>query len=659
MGPEYFQEPLRERRAPFEARELPADLDLGDALCRVGFSLRGATVVVVDPQGAESVGPKTLSGLQSAGAKALVYPHPHQSGGHLVRVNFSGKGALRRLIDIGKLKARAIASWSMAEVRHVRGFSYVIGPFNELPALEDRELSHQVMVFKGKKQLPPVPSTHESISTQGGGRYSVWNQHVFFSLTENGSAAQLGKAERYWAVENNAKNAALLPMTINVSESRNLPASEFITRLEKYLDVISSRGSQLVPTRKNLKRIVVLTHALTPGGAERQWCYLAIGLKRLGYDVKFVSYDWLEGEKAHYQKLLASHGVEVYELGRVGIGSLMRTLASDPAAHPLLVADGNPLWIRLAQLVTLLIDLRPAAILAQLDPVNVLAGIAGTMAGTSRIILSFRNVNPSNFSYLRNDWFLPAYRALIRNPSIVLSGNSRAGNEDYAKWIGVSKDRVKYITNAVSDEMIGQLGDGALSNVVGALDVSSTTPLILGVFRLSEEKRPFLFLDVCEKVKSAVPDTRVLIAGVGPMYGELTAAIQQREIGDYVSLLGRRTDVWELMRLSSLLLLTSSFEGTPNVVLEAQALGVPVVATSVGGVPDVVIDGETGFLADLDDKDALVKACVRILQDENLRTRMREAARSRIAKSFTVESMVKHYLGLLQGINSRVVVAEN
>jgi hypothetical protein len=132
----------------------------------------------------------------------------------------------------------------------------------------------------------------------------------------------------------------------------------------------------------------------------------------------------------------------------------MRALAGHPGAHSLLAPEGNPLWIRLAQLLTLLIDLRPAAILAQLDPVNVLAGLAGTMAGTSRIILSFRNVNPSNFSYLRNDWFLPTYRALIRNPSIVLSGNSRAGNEDYAKWIGVSKDRVKYITNAVSDEMM-------------------------------------------------------------------------------------------------------------------------------------------------------------------------------------------------------------
>jgi glycosyltransferase involved in cell wall biosynthesis len=168
------------------------------------------------------------------------------------------------------------------------------------------------------------------------------------------------------------------------------------------------------------------------------------------------------------------------------------------------------------------------------------------------------------------------------------------------------------------------------------------------VFRLSEEKRPLLFLDICESVKSAVPNMQVLIAGIGPMEAKLAAEIQQRGITDYVKLLGRRNDICELMRVSSLLLLTSVFEGTPNVVLEAQALGLPVVATTVGGIPDVVIDGKTGFLVNVDDPSAMVNACIRIMTDENLRIRMGEAARLRIANSFSVRAMVDDYLELLQ-----------
>ena len=97
------------------------------------------------------------------------------------------------------------------------------------------------------------------------------------------------------------------------------------------------------------------------------------------------------------------------------------------------------------------------------------------------------------------------------------------------------------------------------------------------------------------------------------------------------------------------MLLTSLFEGTPNVVMEAQALGVPVVATKVGGVPDIVVDGDTGFLADKDDETALADRCIRILLDKTLRVRMGMAAKSRMEKLFSMETMVKQYLELMQG----------
>lgn len=645
---ESFAPRFNEGQAKFDARDLPAEEEnFVEALSKAGFPLHGATVVIADPQSEDSATPETLLALWKAGAKELCCYRLNPPN---FRVTcFNAKGTLRRMFDIARLRVRAIARWSLLWSHHSKGFLYVSGPFRKLPIAADEELSHQVMMFEGWNQLPPIVSSHEDISCQGEGRYSVWNQHIFFSSLVSRKPRWRGMLRTYWAVENNARNAPLLPMSIPSTQKTRLPGSDLASRLERYMESINHRSPYQPSVGEESKRVVVLTHSLQPGGAERQWCYLAIGLKRMGYDVKFLTESWLEGEKAHYGPLLAYSGLEVCELGRVEATRLASSIALHPDAHALLTPDGSPFGIRLAQLVTLLDEFRPAAIYAQLDSINILAGVAGTIAGTPKIILSFRNVNPSNFSYLQNEWFLPCYRALIKNPSIILSGNSSVGCEDYAHWIGISPDKVNYIGNGISDELVRRVGDDVAAPITGMPDPSSSDLLILGVFRLSEEKRPLLFLDVCEKIHAIVPEVRVLIAGVGPLDAALAMAIQQRGISDYLKLLGRRDDVHQLMQVSSLLLLTSSFEGTPNVVMEAQALGVPVVATKVGGVADIVVDGETGFLADKDDEAALADRCVRILLDKTIRVRMGMAAKSRMAKLFSVETMVKQYLELIPG----------
>ena len=643
-GTEYFAHQFKAAQAQFDARELPAEGNFVEALRKAGISPSGARVVIADPQSEDSVTAEALLALQEAGARELCYGRLNPP--YFQTIWFNPKGTLRRMVDTVRLSARAIAWWSLIGTHHVTGLLYRSGPFRRLPVAPDQELSHQVMVFEGWNQLPPIFSSHETIASQGDGRFSVWNQHVFFSSLVGRKPRWLGMLRPYWAVENSVRNAPLLPMSISSAQQTNLQEVDFVSRFEKYVEVITSSTRYHPPVGDGSKRVVVLTHALHPGGAERQWCYLAIGLKRLGYDVKFVTVCWLEGEKAHYQPLLTRNGLEVYELGRVEASRLAGSIALHRDARALLTPDGSPFGVRLAQLVTLLDEFRPAALYAQLDSTNILAGVAGTIAGTPKTILSFRNVNPSNFSYLKNEWFLPSYRALIKNPSVLLSGNSRVGCDDYAQWIGVASDKVNYIGNAIHDELVPRQGTAPISGVPG---VPPASPVILGVFRLSEEKRPLLFLDVCEKIHAIVPEVRVLIVGVGPLGSEIAMSIQQRGIGDYINLLGRRDDVSELLQVSSLMLLTSLFEGTPNVVMEAQALGVPVVATKVGGVPDIVVDGDTGFLADKDDETALADRCIRILLDKTLRVRMGMAAKSRMEKLFSMETMVKQYLELMQG----------
>jgi glycosyltransferase involved in cell wall biosynthesis len=128
------------------------------------------------------------------------------------------------------------------------------------------------------------------------------------------------------------------------------------------------------------------------------------------------------------------------------------------------------------------------------------------------------------------------------------------------------------------------------------------------------------------------------LAGDGPMRDEVRALASP--LGARFTMLGARSDAATVLAAADLVLLTSRAEGTPNVLLEAQLLGVPVVATRVGGVGDAVDDGGTGILCAADDPAGLRDAVLRLLADDALRARLGAAGPAWIARRFSVEAMV-------------------
>ena len=168
-------------------------------------------------------------------------------------------------------------------------------------------------------------------------------------------------------------------------------------------------------------------------------------------------------------------------------------------------------------------------VFAQLDYSNIIAGAAGVLASVPQIVMSFRNYNPTRFSYLANDWYQPLYATLARSPRILFTGNSRASNADYAQWIGIDEHRVKLVPNALDAAKMGARDASSLQRLRQELGVTSSTPIILGVFRLSEEKRPLLFIETVAAVAAHVPGVRAFVAGVGPFEG--TDAASHRRVG--------------------------------------------------------------------------------------------------------------------------------
>jgi glycosyltransferase involved in cell wall biosynthesis len=308
--------------------------------------------------------------------------------------------------------------------------------------------------------------------------------------------------------------------------------------------------------------------------------------------------------------------------------------------------SGPATWPR--ELAHLFERLKPKVVFAQLDYGNLIAGTAGLLASVPQIVMSFRNYNPTRFSYLANDWYQPLYALLARSPRILFSGNSRASNADYAQWMGIDEHRVKLVPNAIDVSGIGNRDIASLQRLRQELGVTSRTPIILGVFRLSEEKRPLLFVEAFAAVAAELPDARAFIAGVGLFEEQIRRRVEELGLQNSLSLLGRRDDVPELMQISSVLLLTSSFEGMPNVLMEAQAVSLAVVASNVGGVPDCMIDGETGYLVAPDDIDGFARRCVELLKDDRLRSKFGASGAAYMRNSFSRRAMAERYLQILQ-----------
>lgn len=173
-------------------------------------------------------------------------------------------------------------------------------------------------------------------------------------------------------------------------------------------------------------------------------------------------------------------------------------------------------------------------------------------------------------------------------------------------------------------------------------------PVVGNVARLSEQKGHRYLLEAVPLVLERHPSARFALVGDGELRGELEALAESLGVAGHVEFLGRRDDVPELLATFDVFALPSLFEGLCLAVIEAQAAGVPVVATPVGGIRETVVDGETGLLVPPRDAAALAAAIVRLLDGPEEAARLAASARTRVGR-FSVERMVEATLSLYAG----------
>lgn len=363
-------------------------------------------------------------------------------------------------------------------------------------------------------------------------------------------------------------------------------------------------------------QIAFLTTGLDYGGAETQLVRLVRYLAKHGWVVRVVS--------------MLRPRAFILELQEVGVEVVSLEMQRGRARPQDFVRALN-----------ILRDWQPPILTCFQYHANLLGRSVGKFLGIPVVISSVRN---ENFGGELRKWSL---RLTDRWSTLTVVNSQRVARSLVQQRV-VSEERVRVIPNGVDLQQY-RVATGVRNRMRQTLGIQERDFLWLAIGRQEPQKDYPNLLDAFGRIVS--PETHLLIVGKRTMQEELAALVEQKELQEQVTFLGLRRDIPALLAAADALVLASAWEGLPNVVMEALAAAVPVVATAVGGVPELVVEGESGYLVPPRNPQALASAMVRLMGHSNEeRVRMGEAGRGHILSGFEISVVMVVWEDMMHGL---------
>jgi L-malate glycosyltransferase len=208
---------------------------------------------------------------------------------------------------------------------------------------------------------------------------------------------------------------------------------------------------------------------------------------------------------------------------------------------------------------------------------------------------------------------------------------------------GLPENRLEVIYNGVDVNQLSHPSADARERIRKEFGFGDDDFVVIQVARLHELKDHQTAIRTIERLREGRPMPRLLIVGEGEQRVAIEMAINERQLDDHVRLIGTRSDIADLLAASDAFLLTSISEGIPLTVIEAMAAELPVVATRVGGLPEMVQCNRSGYLADAGDDRKLAEALHKLQDDAGLRQSMGEAGLQVARQTFGLARMLSSY----------------
>jgi len=411
-----------------------------------------------------------------------------------------------------------------------------------------------------------------------------------------------------------------------------------------------------------LGKLSLMTGSLGPGGAERQLTRLAIELEKARaehgtvggvvidqpIDVVVRSHG-PEKQNDFYLADIHAAGITPFEINNFHPIAPKNLGIDDP--RMLLLLDYLPSSVNfgIKRLTRYFEEAQTDTVSVWQDGACLFAGLAALIAGVPQIQLAIRGLPPSMRRHMYRPEYEVFYRAMAEVPGVTFVSNNISAARAYAEWLDIPLDRFLIVYNGVepmSPEPSPECE--ALWNDFVAR-TADATHTIGGVFRFDTDKQPLLWIRFAARYLKAHQEARIVLVGGGRLLDDCVRLAEELGISERILFVGRSTRVGYWMTKMDTLVLLSRYEGLPNVLIEAQYMGVHVVTTPAGGAAECLINGTTGHVLECAEKPDLDNV-VRLTHELAMRGDVHElfgeggSGRSFLDSHFSIPHMLVQYV---------------
>lgn len=341
--------------------------------------------------------------------------------------------------------------------------------------------------------------------------------------------------------------------------------------------------------RSRVRRVMIVIHSLKIGGAETMVENLAYALNSRGFEIRVVSLHCIE---SIVTKRMSESGIDLVLLGkRRGI---------DPSV-----------WLRLAKLIA---DFHPDVVHSHL-PILHYVFPAARIARVKAIVHTLHSVAEKE---TKNSVLFFFNKVLFRHHWVIPVSLSKEIQRTICVSYGMSEEEVPVVHNGISRDTFAFDRDYQIAGCVNLLHIGRFVSL----------KNQRLLVEAVSLLIAKGRFVELTLVGEGPDIDSIRRLVQRLGIEDYVCIPGPTGDVASYLRRSDIFLLVSEYEGISMSLAEAMASGIPIIATPVGGIPDMVESEESALFVD-QNAASIASAIERLCDDESLRKRIGESARKR------------------------------
>jgi glycosyltransferase involved in cell wall biosynthesis len=451
-------------------------------------------------------------------------------------------------------------------------------------------------------------------------------------------------------------------------EGRSLAPDEDCRLLAMKYAILAFQDRPLQPMRTDrVGRISLITGGLGPGGAERQLSRTAIELERARLQAGGVGGVAIErpvevlvrshsakGQRDFFLAELQAANVDVRQIDAMPVATTASLGITDPDLAGLI--DYLPIKVNFGvrRLIEHFRETKPEVVSLWQDGACLFGCLAAIMAGVPRVQLVIRGLPP----IIRRHMLLPEYeimyRAMAQVPGVEFISNSKGAAKAYSEWLDIPLERFKIVYNGVPKMTCDSTPDAEAQWQEFLQRTEGGEEIIGGVFRFDTDKRPTWWIRFAYHYARRHPKARFVVVGDGRLFGECVQMAKDLKVDHRILFVGRSTNVGYWMKKMDALVLMSSFEGLPNVLIEAQYLGVPVVSTPAGGASECFIEGVTGHILGSADRTDFDEACEKthaLLGRAQCEDIFGPATRDFLVPNFSVPRMLENFLHATCGVN--------